>query len=398
MKTEHMMESDRPPLVRFDLVHDGDPVSLSGYRPDIDGLRTFAIVSVLVFHAYPTLLPGGFTGIDICFVVSGFLISGVLSKQHKHRHFSYISFCERRVRRTMPTLIVVLVMTLWLGYIFLRGVPLKHMVATLSSTDVQALSLETASSKHGSNPLLHLWPLGVGGLFYIFWPCVCIVLIKQPYTRAVQLQIAFLALSFLINIIASVEKNHGNMAVFLMPLGRFWQLSMGGLLSYVMAEQATTSLTPLTDSSHFGAWMSAAGLGLVVIGLVFIESQSAFPGIWALLPTAGATLLLAGGPQAPFNRYVLSNTMLMQFGKISYGLYLWHWPLLVISNHQYPPATSRPFTVEPWCMLLVSVALSIITHGEVEHPLRRSTAKWITPAIALCVLGLAAVVVTLHML
>ncbi|KDO22318.1 hypothetical protein SPRG_12780 [Saprolegnia parasitica CBS 223.65] len=325
-----------------------------GYRPDIDGLRALAIVSVLVFHAYPSLLPGGFTGINIFFVISGFLVSDVLFKQHEECNFTYASFYERRVRRVAPTLIIVLLTTLCLGSIFLKGAFLKHTAATLLTTNVQVLSLERAYSKYGSNPVLHLWSLGVGGLFYIFWPFFYVFVMKQPYKRAVQLQIAFSALSFVINIIASVG-NHDNKTVLYLPLGRFWQLSMGGLLS-------------------------------------------AFPGVWALLPTVGATLLIAAGPQAPFNHYVLSNDVLVDIGKISYGVYLWHWPLLIISNRQYPPTLSRPFTMEPWCMLQVSVALSIITYELVEQPLRWGKPKWITPALVLCVLGLVALAATLRML
>ncbi|KDO17930.1 hypothetical protein SPRG_16647 [Saprolegnia parasitica CBS 223.65] len=354
-----------------------------GYRPDIDGLRALAIVSVLVFQAYPSLLPGGFIGIDIFFVISGFLVSNVLIKQHEECNFTYASFYERRVRRIAPTLII--------------GALLKHTAATLLTTNVQVLSLERAYFKYGSNPVLHLWSLGVGGLYYIFWPFFYVFVMKQPYKRAVQLQIAFFALSFVINVIASVG-NHDNKTVLYLPLGRFWQLSMGGLLSYVMTAQATASLPPLTDSSRFGGRMSAAGLCLVVTGFSFIDAQSALPGVWALLPTVGATLLIAAGPQAPFNHYVLSNDVLVSIGKISYGVYLWYWPLLIISNRQYPPTLSRPFTMEPWCMLQVSVALSIITYELVEQPLRWGKPKWITPALVLCVLELVALAATLRML
>ncbi|EQC30169.1 hypothetical protein SDRG_12022 [Saprolegnia diclina VS20] len=380
-----------------------DHAPTHSYRPDIDGLRTLAVVPVLIFHAYPTLLPGGFIGVDIFFVISGFLISGILFKEHKRGSFTYGSFYERRVRRIFPTLIIVLSATLWLGYLYLMAPKLKLMAATmfagtLFSANLQVLSLEKAYFDLGANPVLHLWSLGVEEQFYILWPCFCAILVKLSHKRALVFQVAFMALSFLINV--AFLGYRSNKVSFYMPLCRFWQMSMGGLLAYVTSHAAvsfTLLQEPGTASSpSAGAWTSGLGLGLVLIGFAAIDEHRAFPGFWALLPTTGATLLIAAGPHAPFNKYVLSNFVVVYIGKISYCLYLWHWPLLVIFGDRYPASAPRPFFAEPWILLLVSVVLSIATYEDVELRLRRRKAKWITPLLVLCVVGLAVVSAMVH--
>ncbi|KDO30226.1 hypothetical protein SPRG_04998 [Saprolegnia parasitica CBS 223.65] len=393
---DDVLLSDHAPSA-IEAAHDHAPPAPSHtYRPDIDGLRTLAVVPVLVFHANPKLFPGGFIGVDIFFVISGFLISGILFKEHKRGKFTYASFYERRVRRIFPTLIIVLGATLWLGYLYLMAPKLKLMAATmfagtLFAANLQVLSLEKAYFDLGANPVLHLWSLGVEEQFYILWPCFCAIIMKLSYKRAIILQVAFMAFSFAINIAFLGFRD--NKVSFYMPLCRFWQMSMGGLLSYITS-QAAPAFEPLAASGKTppssGGWTSAAGLGLILLGFASINEHRAFPGFWALLPTLGATLLIAAGPHAPLNRYILSNAVVVYIGKISYCLYLWHWPILVISGDRYPASAPRPFFAEPWVILLISVALSIATYEDVELRLRRRKSKWITPLLALGVAGLAA--------
>ncbi|EQC42836.1 hypothetical protein SDRG_00555 [Saprolegnia diclina VS20] len=374
------------------------PPPVHSYRPDIDGLRTLAVVPVLVFHAYPTLFPGGFIGVDIFFVISGFLISGILFKEHTRGKFTYASFYERRVRRIFPTFIIVLSATLWLGYLYLMAPKLQAMAATifagtLFSANLQVLSLEKAYFDLGNNPVLHLWSLGVEEQFYILWPCFCAIIMKLSYKRAIFFQVAFMALSFGINIAFLGYRD--NKVSFYMPLCRFWQMSMGGLLSYV-ATQAASSLEPPAAPVSSGGYTSAAGLGLILLGFAAIDEHRAFPGFWAFLPTAGATLLIAAGPTAPFNRYVLGNAAVVYIGKISYCLYLWHWPLLVITKDRYPLAATRPFFAEPWVVLVISFALSVATYEDVEMRLRRSKNKLITPVLVLGVVCIALFSAAVH--
>ncbi|KDO19784.1 hypothetical protein SPRG_21478 [Saprolegnia parasitica CBS 223.65] len=342
------------------------------YRPDVDGLRTLAVVPVLVFHAYPAFLPGGFIGVDVFFVISGFLISGILFKEHQRGSFTYAGFYVRRVRRIFPTLLVVLVVTFWLGYLYLMAPKLKAMAATMLAGSLFSANLQVLSLQHSyfdidvkTNPLLHLWSLGVEEQFYIFWPLLASIVMRLSYRKAIALQLTVLVASFATNV-CFLGYDGNNKMSFYMPLSRFWQMSLGGLLAYL-------HMHGVAITSRWGRHcVSAVGLACVLLGLLCIDETSAFPGYYALLPTIGATLLIAAGADASVNTYLLSNRVAVYVGKISYCLYLWHWPLLPIT------------------MLLLSVVLSVATYEDLEGRLRRHHSKWVTP---LLVVGMMAVAV-----
>ncbi|OQR84048.1 acyltransferase 3, partial [Achlya hypogyna] len=371
-----------------DAVTDTKPVA-HAYRPDIDGLRTLAVVPVVVFHAYPDLLPGGFIGVDVFFVISGFLISGILFKECQKGAFTYAGFYQRRVRRIFPTLILVLAATFWLGYLYLMAPKLKAMAATMLAGTLFGANLQVLTLEHSyfdldvkTNPLLHLWSLGVEEQFYIFWPFLASVVMKLSYKKAVALQAVVLVASFVTNV--SFLGYHGNDKMsFYMPLSRFWQMAIGGLLAYWSHHGGQ-----LTSTAYANA-VSVVGLLLVVVGFVVIDETRAFPGFWALLPTVGATMLIAAGPAAVFNRYGLGNRVAVYIGKISYCLYLWHWPLLVFAIERYPDASSRPFYMQPWAMAFLSLVLSVVTFEDVEGRLRRRKSKLVTPILILGMVALA---------
>ncbi|OQR85708.1 acyltransferase 3, partial [Achlya hypogyna] len=382
----------------------------NAYRPDVDGLRTLAVVPVVVFHAYPDLLPGGFIGVDVFFVISGFLISGILFKEFERGKFTYAGFYQRRVRRIFPTLILVLGVTFWLGYLYLMAPKLKAMAATMLAGTLFGANLQVLTLEHSyfdldvkTNPLLHLWSLGVEEQFYIFWPFLASVVMKLSYKKAVALQAVVLVVSFVTNV--SFLGYHGNDKMsFYMPLSRFWQMAMGGLLAYMSKESqresdqksgkgAPDATLALPDGFHIGVMANAAsvtGFGLVLLGLICINEARSFPGFWALLPTIGATLLIAAGPNAVFNYFVLSNSVGVYIGKISYCLYLWHWPLLVLAIERFPDAKIRPFYLQPYAMILTSIFLSVLTYETVEGRVRRHKSKLVTPILVVCMVGLAA--------
>ncbi|EQC28295.1 hypothetical protein SDRG_13975 [Saprolegnia diclina VS20] len=360
------------------------------YRPDVDGLRTLAVIPVLLFHAYPAFLPGGFIGVDVFFVISGFLISGILFKEHQRGSFTYTGFYARRVRRIFPTLLVVLIATFWLGYLYLMAPKVKAMAATMLAGSLFSANLQVLSLTHSyfdidvkTNPLLHLWSLGVEEQFYIFWPLFASLLMRMRFKTAIVLQVMVLVVSFATNV-CFIGYNDNNKMSFYMPLSRFWQMSMGGLLAYL-------HMHGVAITSRWGRHLVAiVGLASVVVGLACIDETSAFPGYYALLPTVGATLSIAAGADASVNTYLLSNRVVIYVGKISYCLYLWHWPLLVFAIERYPDVTSRPFYMQPYAMLLLSLVLSIATYEDLEGRLRRHRAKWVTP---LLVVGMFAVAV-----
>ncbi|RSZ47078.1 MULTISPECIES: acyltransferase family protein [unclassified Variovorax] len=293
------------------------------YRPDIDGLRAIAVGSVLVYHAFPTALMGGFIGVDIFFVISGFLITTIILQSLAVGDFSYRDFYARRIRRIFPALLVVLFATLCAGWYLL----LSDEFAELGKQTVGGAAFvanfvfwgesgyfDTAAE---TKPLLHLWSLGIEEQFYIFWPLLLGLAWRKGWP-IVRVVLAVAAVSFVVNV-TTVHPLPA--ASFYSPASRFWELMVGGIL-------ACMRLKPPTPSAWRSHVQSVVGVGLIVLGLVMIRSTKAFPGWWALLPTLGAVSCIAAGPNGVLNKYLLSNRVMVWIGLISYPLYLWHWPLL----------------------------------------------------------------------
>ncbi|OQS04509.1 acyltransferase 3 [Thraustotheca clavata] len=376
----------------------------NSYRSDIDGLRALAVLPVVVFHAYPEEFPGGFIGVDIFFVISGYLISGILFKEFQKEKFTYSGFYARRVRRIFPTLILVLSATLWMGYLYLMAPKLKALAATMLAGTLFCANLQVLSLQHSyfdidikTNPLLHLWSLGVEEQFYIFWPFFVSIIAKMSYHRGIIIQLTVLFLSFFINI-SFLGVHDSNKISFYMPLSRFWQMSMGGLLAYIAKYHDTNNdgffheiskiVSSIRDNYRCNI-LSIFGVVLILAGFASINESRMFPGFWAVLPTLGATCIIAAGPQAFINANVLSNPLANYIGKISYCLYLWHWPILVFAKEIYPMPSSRPFFMAPYSMLLVSFILSIITYNEIEKPVRWCKSKYVLPSLVICMITLA---------
>ncbi|EQC25038.1 hypothetical protein SDRG_17076 [Saprolegnia diclina VS20] len=368
------------------------------YRPDIDGLRTVAIVPVLLFHAYPETFTSGFVGVDVFFVISGFLISGILFKEMTRGSFSYKSFYSRRIRRIFPTLLAVLSATWWLGALYLLAAPLKRLAATmlagsLFSANLQVLSLDMGyfDDSVQTNPLLHLWSLGVEEQFYIFWPFVAKVVASLDVRRALSLQVGLAALSFGLNL-AFLGFRGSNKYAFYMPLCRFWQMAVGGLVAYVSAPP-TTSMDPLVTRASdmlrtHARSLTVAAMLLLTVAFLALDEASAFPGAWALLPTIAAALLIGVGPTTSLHTHVLSASPMILVGKLSYALYLWHWPLLVFAKARYPNADTRPLYMAPGAMLLVSLVLAWVSYTSIEAPLRSHRSKKVVVGLGLAMLAM----------
>ncbi|KAF0717434.1 hypothetical protein As57867_002282, partial [Aphanomyces stellatus] len=179
---------------------DSHPIA---YRADIDGLRALAVAAVVLFHAYPKTFSSGFIGVDVFFVISGFLISSILFKENAKGSFTYADFYSRRIRRIYPTLLVVLVTTWWLGCLYLLAPKLKAMASTMLAGTVFGANIQVMLLERGyfdddikTNPLLHLWSLGVEEQFYIFWPCFVSIVSRLSMRTAIVTQVVVLALSF----------------------------------------------------------------------------------------------------------------------------------------------------------------------------------------------------------
>lgn len=359
------------------------------YRPDIDGLRAVAVLSVVLFHAFPGWLRGGFVGVDVFFVISGFLISSILLRELQGGAFSFAGFYARRVRRIFPALILVMAACLAFGWLVLFPDEYRQLGKHVAAGAGFAANLfywaqvgyfDTAAE---TKPLLHLWSLGIEEQFYIVWPIVLLL----AYKRRMNLLLVALGLgvvSFLVNVGGVAQYPS---ATFYSPASRAWELLLGAGLACLHARVSSGLPVPPAwlrlpqFSPNLLAWTGVALLGA---GLALITRDHRFPGWPALLPAVGALLVIAAGPAAWFNRMVLSNRLMVWIGLISYPLYLWHWPLLSfaqIVESRVPAPEIRAGAV------LLAIVLAWLTWRFVERPLRAAPARAVVAA--LCVLMLA---------
>jgi peptidoglycan/LPS O-acetylase OafA/YrhL len=330
------------------------------YRPDIDGLRAIAVMLVVGFHAFPEAMPGGFIGVDIFFVISGFLITGIIARELAQQHFGLLAFYARRIRRIFPALIVVLGATLVLGWLWMLPEAYAQLSSDVfaSAAFVSNIALWLQSGyfdiESGKKPLLHLWSLGIEEQFYLFWPLILML--------AARLRLSFLAVASVIGI-ASFGLNVAligpdPVATFYLPFTRAWELLAGAALAC-----GWNQLRQTTAASN---WRAAAGVLLIAIAAVALNSRSAFPGWWAMFPVAGAVLMLSA-PMAWGCRHLLANSAMVRIGLISYPLYLWHWPLLVFAGIvKFAPLT----LLERALIVGLSFALAWLTYRFVEIPFR----------------------------
>ncbi len=302
------------------------PNSHLAYRPDIDGLRAVAVLAVVIFHAFPALLPGGFVGVDIFFVISGYLISSIIFRSLACGEFSFSDFYARRIRRIFPPLLLVTAVSLVIGW----GVLLpdeyaqlgKHAAAGLGFVANLVFWMEAGyfDDAAGLKPLLHLWSLGVEEQFYIVWP-LAVVLAWRLRQRFWIVLAALAALSFALNI--ALVSRAPEAGYFLLP-PRAWELLAGAALALRLHRSG-----PLFARDGAGGRRAAAcGLALIGLSVVVIDQSRAFPGWWALLPVAGAVLVIAAGEGARTRCRLLAHPLMAGIGLISFPLYLWHWPLL----------------------------------------------------------------------
>jgi peptidoglycan/LPS O-acetylase OafA/YrhL len=330
------------------------------YRPDIDGLRAIAVTLVVCFHAFPEAVPGGFIGVDIFFVISGFLITGIIARELDQQHFGLLAFYARRIRRIFPALIVVLGATLVLGWLWLLPLAYAQLSADVfaSAAFVSNIALWLQSGyfdiESGKKPLLHLWSLGIEEQFYLCWPLILMLAARLRLSLLAVASVLGLA-SFALNV-ALIGSDP--VATFYLPLTRAWELLAGGVLA--------CGWNQLRHSSAASNLRATAGLALIAIAAGVLDSKSAFPGWWATLPAAGAALLLSA-PAAWGCRHLLSSPAMIRIGLISYPLYLWHWPLLVFFGIiKFAPLT----LLERALIVGLSFALAALTYRLVEVPFR----------------------------
>ena len=340
------------------------------YRRDIDGLRAVAVLAVIGFHAFPNALPGGFAGVDVFFVISGFLISHQLFAACDRGSFSIRDFYVRRVRRIFPALILVLAATAAFGWIALTPPEFKslqqHLAASAFFSNNVLLWYESgyfdAPSK--AKPLLHLWSLGVEEQFYIVWPWLIFFCWRWRLTRTSMIGLITI-LSFAVSI-AMVSRGW-TAAAFYLPHSRLWQLAAGAWLASISLDDPGRLRRWITRRSIANA-MTAIGAVLLLTGFITLgATASSYPGWAALAPTIGTLLIIAAGSAAWLNRTLLSAGVAVFIGLISYPLYLWHWPMLSFLSITEQGQAPRTLVLGA---IAVSFVLAAMSYLLVERPVR----------------------------
>ena len=369
------MSSDKPSTI----IH-------SKYRPDIDGLRAVAVFAVVAFHAFPGWMHGGFIGVDVFFVLSGYLISTIIFENLDQGTFTFSDFYVRRIKRIFPALITVLIACFIVGWFGLLADEFKqlgkHIAAGAGFASNLLLWNEAGyfDNSADTKPLLHLWSLGIEEQFYIVWPLLLWFAWKRKF-NLLTIMIVVTITSFILN---TKGVKQDMVATFYSPQTRFWELLSGSLLAWVSLYKNDTvskvkhkvdvwlsrivySEKKEADGKTLANVLASIGLLLLAYGFWRINKNLPFPGIWALIPVIATILLLAAGPHTWINRKLLSNKVAVWFGLISFPLYLWHWPLLSFARIIENESPSRIVRV---VAVLISIALAWLTYKLVEHPIR----------------------------
>jgi peptidoglycan/LPS O-acetylase OafA/YrhL len=357
------------------------------YRRDIDGLRALAVAAIVVFHLDEKLLPGGFLGVDLFFVISGFLITGLVAPEMKEDRFSFTVFFWRRAKRILPALYLVIAATLVAGAFALLP---EDFAKLASSARYSLLSLanfyfyrhvETGyfAEATAELPLLHLWSLGVEEQFYLVWPLALLLLLRHGSRSATLVCLLALALSFLAAEL--VRHRYASLAFYMMPF-RAGELLAGALLALNSAAIARWMARPWVSEAA-----GLAGLILVCGSIAVCQPAWGFPGLKAVPLTLGAAMIIASGARGnTIVARLLSLSPLVGLGAISYSTYLWHWPILAFLAY-YSVEVSIGLGL---AVVAATLALATLTYFAVERPFRASKGDAATGLVRLVAMPVAA--------
>lgn len=373
------------------------------FRPDIQGLHAVAVVLVVLYHAGLKTLSGGYVGVDVFFVISGFVITGVLLRERSlGLSTSLRVFYGRRSRRIIPAATLVIVVTVVGSYAVLGIVGGNHTAIDgrwtavfLANFHFASLGTNYLTAQAPPSPLLNFWSLAVEEQFYIVYPAIFLVLVGLPVQLA---QRARLGIGLGVIVVASYALSVAQTAsdptvAYFSPLTRAWELALGALLAV-----ATPWL--LVIPRRLGIMASWVGLGAIAASAIVLGPTTPYPGSVAAVPVLGAVLVIAGGTSAPAlgAEWVLGTGALQWVGKISYSLYLWHWPILILAAES-AGRSSLPFRQNVW-WLVVAVGAAAITYSVVENPLRHASfghRRWAPIALGLVLIVVSVGVSTVEL-
>lgn len=368
---------------------------LSGYRADIDGLRAIAVLGVVLYHINSAWVPGGYVGVDIFFVISGFLITRNIWGELQSGHFSLADFYLRRIRRIAPAFLVVTAITLVAGALLLLPADLLRLAksavwASFSAANIyywKYLDTDYFAAATAEEPLLHMWSLGVEEQFYLLWPALLMALVLAKRARPVTIAatVAICVGSFVIAELTNVSA--AKFSYYMLP-ARAGELMLGALLA-LCATSATEGATP---SSNWRVWLgeaaSVCGMGLIAFSLWWLDDTSPFPGLNAVYPCLGAVLVMLSGQHGSrLTRALLTTGPLVYIGLISYSLYLWHWPILAFIRYFYGGVS--PY--HAGFAVVLMLVLSALSYRFVEQPTRRLRMPPLRQVLAMFVVPVAGI-------
>ena len=336
------------------------------YRSEIDGLRALAVIPVIFFHAGFSFFSGGFVGVDVFFVISGYLITTIIIKELNNDTFSIKRFYERRARRILPALIFVILISSIISFIFLTrselGSYFKSVIATLLffSNFYFYKTTPYFRSESDLEPLLHTWSLSIEEQFYIIFP-ITLLLFHKFFKRYIFLMLAFgfVASLFICQFLALKT---GGILNFYFTFSRVWELALGAICAHILIYKN------LSYSTLIKNLLSIIGIILIVFSIFFFSTQTVFPSFYTLVPTIGTSLIILFANKDTFINKILSIKFLVGIGLISYSLYLWHQPLLAFGRI-YLDEFSNLIKLS---LILISLILSYLTFLFIETPFRKN--------------------------
>ena len=380
----------------------------TGFRADLEGLRAVAVVLVLLFHADAPGFAGGYVGVDVFFVLSGFLITGLLVRELSETgRISFADFYARRARRLLPAAAVALVGTAVLSAVLLPPLQMPDVVADIAAAAAYVSNIRFAvqatdylASELPPSPVLHFWSLGVEEQFYLLWPALLALVAGSRFAvgeiaRGTKRVVVTLIVVLLVSGLAAVWLTGVEQpwAFFSLPT-RAWELALGGLIA--------TPIAARVFRARAAAPLGWVGLALVALAGVVLNEATPFPGVAGLMPTLGSALVIGAGlptgdrslPGAKSARgpgWLLSLPPIRYVGRISYSLYLWHWPLLVLPAVAFGdlPGVTR------LALVGAAAAIAAASHRWVEEPIRRGRFVGMRPRRVLAAAGTASLAVAI---
>ncbi|MGJ5136712.1 acyltransferase family protein [Bradyrhizobium oligotrophicum] len=339
-----------------------------GYRKDIDGLRAVAVLPVLLYHAFPKAVPGGFYGVDIFFVISGFLITGIIHKQMLSGRFSVADFYARRIRRIFPALITVVLVTFLIAWFVLPPRELKSLGTNIAGGAIfiqnfillgQVGYFDLAADK---KPLLHLWSLAIEEQYYVVWPLL-LMLIGAWRRKSLAITLALAAASFIACLVVQTRApDHA----FYLPVTRAWELMAGSALALWAGGRAIGNERGPEAASIGREIIVVAALLAIVAAFWLYDRKLPHPGFLTLVPVLAAAALI-GMSGTLVHRHVLGARPAVFVGLISYPLYLWHYPLMAYARIHFVDGVAPSVM---WGIVIASVVLAWLTYRFIERPIR----------------------------